>query len=107
MRVRTQAVLHFETLLPSIPRASEPLGVYIRDVSRRGIGFVSPVQIYPEETVRILLATFWIRLLVVRARRVGPGCYEIGGELTEQNQPNVEAFDGIELFAPRIVYSER
>jgi len=100
MCIRTLAVSHYETTLPSIPRAAETLGVYIRDFSRRGCGLISPVQMYPEEIVRIVLATFWIRLKVVRARRVGPACYEIGGELIEQNQPGPEAFEGLAACSP-------
>ena len=92
MRIRTRAVLRWETSLPSVPRGPEPVGVYIKDFSRRGCGLISPIQFYPEETVRILLATFWIRLKVVRVRHVGPSCYEIGLKLIEQNQPGPEAF---------------
>jgi len=102
MRIRTHAALHHETTLPSVPRRAESVGVYIRDFSRRGCGLISPVQMYPEESVRILLATFWIRLKVVRSRRVGPSCYEVGGELTQRNQPSPEAFDGIALCSSAI-----
>jgi len=97
MRIRTHAALHYETALPSVPRGAETVGVYIGDFSRRGCGLISPVQMYPEEIVRVVLATFWIRLKVVRARRIGPSCYEVGGELTQHNLPSPEAFDGMEL----------
>ena len=102
MRIRTHAALHYETTLPSVPRGAETVGVYIGDFSRRGCGLISPVQMYPEETVRVVLATFWIRLKVVRSRRVGPSCYEVGGELTQRNQPSPEAFDGIALCSSAI-----
>ena len=39
----------------------------------------------------------WIRLEITRARRVGPSCYEIGGELIEQNSPSDDAFEGLAL----------
>ncbi len=96
MKVRTLGVLHFERQLPSIPRTETSIGIYSRDFSRRGSGFVSPQQLYPQETVRLILPTFWLRLLICRSRRVGPACYEIGGELIEQNLPNSKAFDGVD-----------
>jgi hypothetical protein len=92
-RVRTLGVMHFDKQLPSIPRPHTPIGIYSRDFSRRGCGFVSPFQVYPQEIVRLIMPTFWIRLLICRARRIGPCCYEIGGELIEQNLPSPIAFE--------------
>ena len=97
LKVRTLAVLHYERQLPSLPRENTLVGVYTRDFSRRGCGFLCPHQIYPKETVRLILPTFWIRLEITRARRVGPSCYEIGGELIEQNSPSDDAFEGLAL----------
>jgi hypothetical protein len=97
VKVRTLAVLHYERQLPSVPREPALVGVYTRDFSRRGCGFLCPHQIYPQETVRLILPTFWIRLEIMRARRIGPSCFEIGGELLEQNSPSVDAFDGIQV----------
>ena len=97
MKVRTLGVLHFERQLPAIPRPSSPVGIYSRDFSRRGCGFVSPQQLYPREIVRVILSTFWIQLEICRTRRVGPMCYEIGCELIAQNLPSAKAFDGLSL----------
>jgi hypothetical protein len=93
MKVRTMAILLHEQSLPTVSRREQPVGVYTKDFSRRGCGFLAAQQMYPEEIVRILLPNFWIRLHIVRARRVGPSCYEMGGELMEQHQPSDGAFD--------------
>jgi len=103
MKVRTLAVLHYERSLPSMPRPDQPIGVYIKDFTRRSCGFISANQLFPEEIVRIILPTFWIRLHLVRARRVGPSCYEYGGELLEQNQPSDLAFKGISMPDPLLL----
>jgi PilZ domain len=96
IKVRTLSVLHVEHAIPSLPRPSVPLGVYTHDFSRRGCGFISPVQLLPEEVVRLLLPTLWMRLRIVRARRVGPRCYEIGAELIEQHALDSHAFEGVD-----------
>lgn len=97
VKVRTVALMHYERMLPSYPRKSEIVGIYTRDFSRRGCGFVAAHQLFPCEIVRLLLPTLWLRLEITRATRVGPACYVIGGELLEQNQPSDSAFDGITI----------
>lgn len=97
VKVRSQGVMIMERPLPSLTRGNDPVGVYSRDFSRRGCGFVAPYQLYPRESVRLILPTFWMRVEVSRSRRVGPQCYEIGCELIDQNLPDEEAFSGLAL----------
>jgi len=92
-KVRTLAIMRPERTLPSVPRSKDPVGVYSKDFSRHGCACIASSQVYPEEIVRILLPTLWLRVLVVRGRRLGSSCYEFGGELLEQHQPSVAAFD--------------
>ena len=68
------------------------MGIYTRDFSRQGTGFLSPCEIYPEEQVRIVLPTFWVQLRVARARRINGKCYEIGAVLSRQHEPDSDAF---------------
>lgn len=93
LKVRAYGALWFEKTLPSFQRASEPVGVYTRDFSRQGVGFLSPVEIYPEEQVRIALPTFWMQLHVVRTRRITSKCFEVGAILIHRHDPHLEAFD--------------
>ncbi len=92
LKIRTHGVLWFDQSLPFCPRTKDPVGIYTRDFSRNGIGFLAPFQVYPEEQVRIVLPTFWVQLAVVRARRITSRCYELGAKLTLRHDPSSDAF---------------
>jgi hypothetical protein len=92
LKIRTHGLLWFDVSLPFRPRADTPIGIYTRDFSRQGAGFLSPFEIYPEERVRITLPTFWVQLHVVRARRITSKCYEIGALLLQRLDPSPDAF---------------
>lgn len=89
---RTRCILIPEAPLPALPRQREPMGIYLNDISRYGAGFISPIQFFPEEQVRILLPTFWIRARVMRGRYLGPHCYQIGVQLISRHEPDASAF---------------
>ena len=93
LKIRAHGVLGFERDLPFRPRTTEPIGIYTRDFSRSGMGFLAPLEIYPGEQVRIVLPTFWLQLEVVRARRITSKCYEIGARLVRRHDPSLDAFD--------------
>jgi PilZ domain len=61
-----------------LKRNSTVLGSYTKDVSRQGIGFLSPVQLMPKERVRLHLPSAELSLEVARCRRVDEGCFECG-----------------------------
>lgn len=92
LKIRTHGVMWFDHTLPAHPRAESAVGIYTRDFSRQGSGFLSPFEIYPEEKVRVLLPTFWVQLKVVRARRITSKCYEIGSFLLSRHDASAEAF---------------
>ena len=53
--------------------------VYLKDCSRSGMGFISPIQLFPRD--RVELWTEMNRsyeLEVTRCRRIKPNCYECG-----------------------------
>lgn len=93
MRVRTRGIMIYEESLPAIPRPRKCIGIYTGDFSHNGIGFLSPHQLFPEESVRILFPTFWMEVHVVRARRLGQRCFEIGATLLRRCDPSEDAFD--------------
>jgi hypothetical protein len=95
IKVRTHGIAWIERSLPFKPRSAEPFGVYTRDFSRNGTGFLCPFELYPEERVRIVLPTFWCRLHVMRTRRITSKCFEIGASLTSRRDPSMEAFASI------------
>ncbi len=70
-RLRTKAVLK---------HGEEKLGAYLTDVSRKGAGFLSPVQLMPKDVVHLTLATCELHIEVTRCRRVDKDCFECGGK---------------------------
>ena len=57
------------------------LGAYTKDVSREGIGFLSPVQLLPKACVQLrVTGTDLLKLEIERCRRVGESCYQCGGK---------------------------
>lgn len=96
LKVRTYGVMWFDQTLPFRPRTTDPVGIYTRDFSRKGAGFLSPIQLYPEERIRIVLPTFWVQLKVARTRRITHRCYEVGTVLQKRHDPSSLAFDVVQ-----------
>jgi hypothetical protein len=63
-----------------VRRESTLLGGYTLDVSRQGIGFLSPVQLFPLERVELQLPSgASYRLEIARCRRIDRDCFACGG----------------------------
>jgi hypothetical protein len=92
MRVRTSGILIPRRWLPAFPRVASPLAIYTNDFSKTGFGFIAHQQWFPGEHVRVLLATFWMEIAIRRCRRLGPGCFEVGGTLIEKHDESLDAF---------------
>jgi hypothetical protein len=92
LKVRLRGLLWFERALHFCPRSPEPIGVYTRDFSRNSAGFLAPIEIFPEEQVRLVLPTLWMQLHVVRVQRKSSKCYEIGAKLIRQHETSADAF---------------
>lgn len=60
-------------------RDRQTMGVELRDISHKGVGLVSPLQVFPQEQL-VLQLHKELRLLVVlrRCRRLGEGRYSCG-----------------------------
>jgi hypothetical protein len=57
------------------------LGVFTKDVSRRGMGFLSPVQLLPMERLRMHVpGAKELQLEVARCHRVDDACFECGAK---------------------------
>ena len=64
-------------------RGSESLGTYTIDVSPMGVGFYSPVQLYPRERVTVDFGSYGeMELQILRCRRLRKQCYSCGGTFT-------------------------
>lgn len=54
-------------------------GIYMKDISRSGVGFLHDSQLMPKQRCAILLPNgSWLQLKLVRCRRLAPNCYECG-----------------------------
>lgn len=61
-----------------LKRGETSLGVYTIDVSRQGVGFLSPVPLLPKERIRLRLPTVELNLEVARCRRLDDACFACG-----------------------------
>ena len=62
-----------------LKRGGTTLGVYTIDVSRQGIGFLSPLPLLPKEQIELYLSSRTLNLIVARCRRLGDACFVCGG----------------------------
>jgi hypothetical protein len=71
--------------LPGKPRDGGWHGVYTKDISREGVGFLHSEQLYPRERMRIVLTDGVPRLMeVIHCRRIQRRCYEIGSRFVAE-----------------------
>jgi hypothetical protein len=61
-----------------LKRGKALLGTYTKDVSRQGVGFLSPVQLLPKERVQLRLPTTELSLQIARCHRIDQSCFECG-----------------------------
>jgi hypothetical protein len=69
--------------------------VLIKDLSRTGIGVLYHLQVFPEEQFQLRFQGRLINAVVVRCRRLGEKCYEIGGRIV-----SLETLNTTSDFAP-------
>jgi hypothetical protein len=64
-----------------LTRKDAVVGGYTKDVSRQGIGFLSPVQLMPLEQIEVHLPNgARYRLEVARCQRIEAFCYDCGAK---------------------------
>jgi hypothetical protein len=83
MYYRRPSQLALDGNLPAFPRDDLVLKTYSCDISRSGVAFLSDRELYPNETVRLVIDPLGEkRLCVVRCRRLGPRCFEVGSRFS-------------------------
>ena len=92
IRARAKCIGYFESRLVGLGRDSNGIPIYTADFSRGGCGFISAIQIFPKEKLRLILPTFWLQVEAVRCRKLGPNCYEVGSVLIAKNEPTPSVF---------------
>lgn len=93
IKARSYGLMRFEKAWKLLNRPTPVVGIYTKDFSSRGCGFVLPTQVYPEEVLRIILPTFRLTLRVARCYRMNEHCFETGGVLIHQSGPSEDAFN--------------
>jgi hypothetical protein len=61
-----------------LKRGETTLGGYTVDLSRQGVGFLSPLPLLPQERVELCLPTVELSLEVTRCRRLDEACFICG-----------------------------
>ena len=62
-----------------LKRRGSLMGAFTKDVSRQGVGFLSPVQLMPREKIQLTLASAELKLEISRCRRLDNACFDCGG----------------------------
>lgn len=70
---------HYLRCQAILKRECETHAIYMKDCSRNGMGFISPVQLFPLERVELRMnSQRSYSLEIVRCRRIQANCYECG-----------------------------
>lgn len=77
-RCRGQAILEWVQSPIALPRPIPTSQVVVRNLSRRGFSALLDRELFPEQVVRVYLPIATATARVVRARRLGNRCYDIG-----------------------------
>ena len=77
------AALCVRETLPAIRRELVWTRILLRNISRCGTGFLHSEQLFPDEEAVIVFPNGSQRIIkVMRCRRLGPKCFEVGSEFT-------------------------
>jgi hypothetical protein len=71
-----------------LKRVGSTVGVYTKDVSRQGVGFMSPVALNLKERIRLMLASAEVQLEITRCQHVDEWCYDCGGRFVLDPPPS-------------------
>ena len=64
-------------------REGEVHAMYVKDVSRKGVGLILPMQLLPNDRATVTVRGLRLSIRVRRCRRLGRRCYYCGGEFAE------------------------
>ena len=81
LRVRCEALIHSTYTPPFLMRAEKRARVLVKDLSRSGVGILLHQQMYPTERFWIELNHRRLHVTVVRCRKLGDACFEVGASI--------------------------
>ncbi len=82
LRIRCKAAMSIEKSPPCLVRSERQLIVYVKDISKRGIGIISHLQLFPQEKLLICFQHREVYAMTVWCRRIGELCWECGALIT-------------------------
>lgn len=69
-----------------LKRGNLTIGTYTKDISRQGVGLLSPVQLLPLERIELVLSNgAKLHLEVTRCRRIDKNCFDCGARFAVAN----------------------
>ena len=78
------AILQYQNGLPALRRSRKWMRIMVQNISRCGMGFLHSEPMFPLEPALIVFPRGMRRVFVaMRCRRIGPNCFDIGGEFSE------------------------
>ncbi|MFO0014727.1 MAG: hypothetical protein ACK553_18480 [Planctomycetota bacterium] len=80
-RTNGPAIFSWESSPPAFDHPHPTRQVIVRDLSRTGVGILTSTQWFPEESGKLEFAIGSMIVKVMRARRLGPRCFEIGARI--------------------------
>lgn len=81
LRVRCEAVIHSTYTPPFMNRVEKRARVLVKDLSKCGIGILHHQQMFPTERFCIELHERRLHVTVVRCRKLGDSCFEVGASI--------------------------
>jgi hypothetical protein len=81
LKVRCETSLTILTWPAFVQRHQTHLKILVKDLSKKGIGILCHQQMYPLETFAVELLGRSLQATVVRCRKLGDRCYEVGARL--------------------------
>ncbi len=82
LRVRTRATLIFIKQPSFVRRSCVTAEILIKDLSRSGVGILTHLQMWPSEEFSVELYGRLIEARVVRCKKLGELCYEVGAKVS-------------------------
>ncbi|MCU0710197.1 MAG: hypothetical protein MUF23_18120 [Pirellula sp.] len=80
-RTNGPAILTWISSPPAVDQSHTTCQVIVRDISKTGVGILTSSQWFPEQLGKLEFAVGEMTVKVMRSRRIGPRCFEVGARI--------------------------
>lgn len=80
-RTNGPAILTWISSPPAVDKSHPTSQVIVRDISKTGVGILTSTQWFPEQVGKLEFAVGEMTVKVMRSRRIGPRCFEVGARI--------------------------